>query len=155
MNKPCLTLELYHLPMGPSSLGSCYTCLFSALGDRLASSPLVVAASSTLLTSHFHGWRALEQSGVLSPKKRQGYGWCVCVCVCVSMCLCVRVCACCSLTPKVELKELAFCFHKHPVKHLTLLLIEALDLQFSYANYFNNLKKQFQPVLSLSDASQE
>lgn len=77
------------------------------------------------------------------------------VCVSVCLCLCVRVCACCSLTPKVELKELAFCFHKHPVKHLTLLLIEALDLQFSYANYFNNLKKQFQPVLSLSDASQE
>lgn len=32
--------------------------------------------------------------------------------------------------------ELSVCFHVHLVRHLTLLLIEALDLQFSYANYF-------------------
>lgn len=55
--------------------------------------------------------------------------------VCICVCMFVR----CPVTPKVELKALSFCFHKRPIRHLTLL-IEALDLQFSYANYFNNLK---------------
>lgn len=52
--------------------------------------------------------------------------------------MCVH--ACVLSTPKVEGKELSSCFHKHPVKYLTLLLIEALDLQFSYADYFSDLK---------------
>lgn len=46
----------------------------------------------------------------------------------------------CPVTPRVGLKALFFCFHKHPVRLLTLLLIEALDLQLSYANYCSNLK---------------
>lgn len=72
----------------------------------------------------------LKDFGGLSPENRQevltGY-----VCSCVFLC--------CPRTPKMELRSF-LCFHKHSVRHLTLLLIEALDLQFSYANYFNNLK---------------
>lgn len=60
----------------------------------------------------------------------------------------VHVCTRCPVTPRVGLKALFFCFHKHPVRLLTLLLIEALDLQFSYANYFSNLKLAIPPVLS-------
>lgn len=65
----------------------------------------------------------------------------MCVWVCVRACACMPVhFVCCLVTPKVELKEHSFlCFHKHSVRHLTLL-IEALDLQYSYANYFYNLK---------------
>lgn len=54
----------------------------------------------------------------------------------VQVCVFVR----CPVTPRMGLKALFFCFHKHPVRLLTLLLIEALDLQLSYANYFSDLK---------------
>lgn len=62
---------------------------------------------------------------------------------CMRVCVCTRMCAfvCCLVAPKVELNgAFTLCFHRYPIRHLTLLLIEALDLQFSYANYFNNFK---------------
>lgn len=62
------------------------------------------------------------------------------------VCVCAR--ARYPVTPRVGLKALFFSFHKHPVRLLTLLLIEALDLQFSYANYFSNLKQHFTSALS-------
>lgn len=56
------------------------------------------------------------------------------------MCLCACVCALFSYTKSGASGTFFLCFHKHPVRLSTLLLIEALDLQLSYANYFNNLK---------------
>lgn len=63
-------------------------------------------------------------------------------------CVCVHACALFSYTKSGTSGACFLCFHKHPVRHLTLLFIEALDLQFSYANYFNNLKTAVPTVLS-------